>query len=108
MRRREARAVAELAADFQARLERLGVPPGAVSIGDAAEIVASLAPYAADADHVAEKAARQQATARNFTARRLDVLAAGIAEARKPVDLSPLAEWAAFKLDPINVAGSLS
>jgi hypothetical protein len=90
MRRRNARAVAELAADLQQRLGRLGVP------------------YVAAADHVAEKATRQQATARNFTARRLDVVAAGLAEARTPVDASALAEWTAFKLEPITAVGSLS
>jgi hypothetical protein len=108
MRRREARAVAELAADLQARLERLGVPPGAVSIGEAAEIVANLAPWVAAADKAAEKAARRQAIARGFAGRSMDAVSAGIAESQVSIDAGPLAEWSAFRLPPITVAGGLS
>jgi hypothetical protein len=108
MRRREARAVAELAADLQQRLGRLGVPSGTVPDGDAASIVAQLAPWVAAADHAAEKAARRQAVARGFAGRSLDRMAAGMAEARTPVDVSALAEWSAFQLDPVAAFGSLS
>lgn len=105
MRRRNARAVAELAADLQERLGRLGVP---VPIGDAAGIVADLAPWVATADHAAEKAARRQAVARGFAGRKLDAMAAAIAESQVPVDAGPLAEWSAFRLPPINAVGGLS
>ena len=108
MRRREARALAEIAVDFQGHLARLGVSPADFPIGEVAEIVAHLAPYVAAADHAAEKAARRQATARAFAGRRLEAMAAAIAEARTPVDVLALTEWAAFKLEPGAAYGSLS